>query len=64
MKHLIIFFIFLYQLFVSPLLKLILGVPSMCHFSPTCAEYTKNMIQQYGVIIGTRRGLERIATCR
>lgn len=34
-----------------------------CKFRPTCSEYVKNTIQQYGVIMGIRKGLKQIKKC-
>lgn len=34
-----------------------------CNFEPSCSEYTKQCIQQYGAIKGWRLGLSRIRRC-
>ena len=47
-----------YQNFISIILKNILGVNRMCKFSPTCSEYTKQMVKQhgfFGILLGARR---------
>lgn len=54
----------LYQWTLSPdhgiLSLFILG---QCKFRPTCSDYTKEMIQKYGVIIGLKEGLKQIKKC-
>ena len=37
--------------------------PSVCRFSPTCSEYTKQAIEKYGVIKGIWLGIKRISKC-
>ena len=34
-----------------------------CKFYPTCSEYTKQAINKYGAIKGTRLGIWRILRC-
>ena len=34
-----------------------------CKYYPTCSEYTKQAIEKYGAIKGTRLGLARIIRC-
>lgn len=52
-----------YQNFISVILKNILGVNRMCKFSPTCSEYTKQMVQQHG-FFGILLGAKRIGECK
>ena len=56
MKKLLIFIIELYQ--NMPLLS-----HSMCRFTPTCSEYTKQAIKRYGTIKGIKLGIKRIIRC-
>lgn len=35
-----------------------------CKYSPTCSEYTKQMIERYGSIKGLILGCRRILSCR
>ncbi len=56
MKKLLIFIIELYQ--NMPLLS-----HSMCRFTPTCSEYTKQAIKRYGTIKGLKLGIKRIIRC-
>ena len=46
-----------YQLFVSPLL------PPTCRFEPTCSQYMIEALRKRGPIIGTLKGLWRLARC-
>ena len=57
MKKLSIFLINLYQ--ITPL-----HTHSMCRFVPTCSEYTKIKINEYGFIKGCYLGFKRILRCR
>ena len=56
MKKLCIFLINLYQ--ITPLHS-----HSLCRFTPTCSEYTKIKINEYGVIKGIVLGIKRILKC-
>lgn len=62
MSKVLILTINFYQNFISVVLKNILGVDRMCKFSPTCSEYTKQMIKQHG-IFGILLGAKRIGGC-
>jgi putative membrane protein insertion efficiency factor len=53
-----------YQKFVSPALKQLLGIQSMCRFSPSCSEYTKISIKKYGAIKGLYLGLVQLLHCQ
>jgi len=64
MKNFLVLLIEIYQGFFSALLKNVLGVKRFCKFSPTCSEYTKQMIGQHGVFTGILLGAKRIGACR
>ena len=34
-----------------------------CNFNPSCSEYYKQALTKYGLITGTRMGLNRIQRC-
>lgn len=36
---------------------------SLCRFIPTCSEYTKIKIKEYGFIKGSMLGIKRILKC-
>jgi putative membrane protein insertion efficiency factor len=46
-----------YKVGVSPWL------PSACRFHPTCSEYMREAIEQYGAGRGVWMGLRRLAKC-
>lgn len=46
-----------YQRFISP------SLGNNCRFYPSCSEYTKEAIERFGVIRGSRLGLNRIGRC-
>jgi len=56
MKKILIKMIELYQ--VTPL-----HTHSMCRFTPTCSQYTKEAIDKYGSFKGTWMGIKRILKC-
>jgi len=56
MKKLILGLIKIYQYFSK-------FTPSVCRFTPTCSEYTKQAIMKYGVIKGGWLGVKRICRC-
>lgn len=47
----------IYQLFISPML------PNTCRHLPTCSDYTIEAINEYGVLKGIVKGLNRILRC-
>ena len=63
MKYVLLFSIVFYQKVFSPFLKQFLGVPSMCKSSPSCSEYTRQMIKRHGAY-GIVLGLKRLGECR
>lgn len=60
MKKILIFIINGYQKYISSWLDL-KGIK--CKYYPTCSEYTKQAIEKYGVIKGSRLGIWRILRC-
>ncbi|MGH9377556.1 MAG: membrane protein insertion efficiency factor YidD [Terriglobia bacterium] len=46
-----------YQVFVSP------ALPSACRFYPTCSEYAREAIENWGVWRGSWLALRRLARC-
>lgn len=57
LKTVSIFFIRIYQKFISPLLG------SNCRYTPTCSQYAIEAIQKHGVIKGILLGVWRILRC-
>jgi putative membrane protein insertion efficiency factor len=57
MKKVLLFIIYIYQKFISPL------TPATCRFYPTCSAYTKEAIEVYGPFKGGWLGLKRILKC-
>jgi len=46
-----------YQVFISPLL------PRSCRFHPTCSEYARQALIEYGVLKGLARAAWRLLRC-
>jgi uncharacterized protein len=57
MKKIAIFPIYLYQAIISPLLG------NNCRHEPSCSQYTKEAILEWGVLRGMWMGLKRIGRC-
>ncbi|ODS31972.1 MAG: hypothetical protein SCARUB_02901 [Candidatus Scalindua rubra] len=57
MKHLLIKFVQVYQLILSPFLH-----PS-CRFDPTCSQYVIDAIEKRGIVVGIFKGIWRILRC-
>ncbi|KAA3662217.1 MAG: membrane protein insertion efficiency factor YidD [Calditrichaeota bacterium] len=54
---LLIFIVRVYQYGISPLL------PPRCRYTPTCSEYTIEVIRLHGPIRGGWLGIKRISRC-
>ena len=57
MRKFFIFFIKIYQKFISPFF------PGCCRYRPTCSAYMIEAVQKYGIFKGTYLGLKRILRC-
>ena len=57
-KHIIIFFIRLYQRYMP------YDIRCNCLFVPNCSEYMILAIEKYGVCKGVRKGINRLLRCR
>mgnify|MGYP000589391066 CR=1 FL=1 len=57
MTSFFIFFIRLYQKYISPLLG------NNCRFYPSCSEYMRRSIENCGIIRGFAYGIWRILKC-
>ena len=54
---LLIFLIQLYRLLISPLF------PGKCRFTPTCSEYTREALTEWGLVKGSWLSMKRILSC-
>jgi len=64
MKYILLKTITFYKTIVSPLLHQLLGIKTGCRNNPTCSDYAKEVIEQYGVGKGSILSLRRILTCQ
>lgn len=58
LEKIFIFFVTIYQKYYPKKWK------RVCHFYPSCSEYTKLAIKKYGFFSGLRMGLDRIKRCK
>lgn len=63
MKKTFVLLISLYQVLYAPLIKTITGKTGLCRYSPSCSEYTKQMIGKKGIIQGLRAGMVQLLHC-
>ncbi|MBC8555626.1 MAG: membrane protein insertion efficiency factor YidD [Candidatus Brocadiales bacterium] len=57
MKYLIVKFIQVYQIILSPISR-----PS-CRFYPTCSQYAVEAIEKRGIVVGLLKGIWRVIRC-
>lgn len=58
MKYIVITFIRLYQMYISP------RHPATCRFTPTCSAYAIEALEKYGFFKGGALAIKRILRCR
>ena len=56
-SNILIIFIKIYKLFVSPY------IGNNCRYMPTCSEYFIDSLKAYGLVKGIFRGTKRIFSC-
>lgn len=64
MKIFLILSVIIYQKIISVFLKNILGAGSFCRFTPSCSEYAKRSMDEYGVLKGGYKSILRILHCQ
>lgn len=64
MEKALLIIITIYQQVISPILKQAFGLNAMCRYSPSCSEYTKQVIKKYGMIRGLKLAVFRILSCQ
>ncbi|MCL5784640.1 MAG: membrane protein insertion efficiency factor YidD [Patescibacteria group bacterium] len=66
MKKIIVSLISFYQQYLSfdRGVLAFLAPGGACKHSPSCSEYTKQMVEKYGIIQGMKLGGQRIISCK
>lgn len=49
---------------IDQFFRVVFGYASSCKHSPTCSEYTKEVILKYGTMRGIVLGAKKILSCR
>jgi len=57
MKKIILFIIYIYQKFISPI------TPSTCRFYPSCSNYTKEAFEKFKFLKASYLSIKRILRC-
>ena len=57
LSSLLLFMIYLYQKFISPMM------PASCRYTPTCSQYSKESIIKYGPLKGAYLAFKRVIKC-
>ena len=52
-----------YQTDISPQLHEALGVKRICRYEPSCSQYAKEAIEEYGPVRGTTKAAARLLRC-
>jgi len=64
MKKSAVVVISFYQKFLNIFLKMFLGTNHFCRYNPTCSDFAKNAIIQYGLLKGGFLATLRILSCQ
>lgn len=56
-------FLALYRKLISPVLHAVFGAKSFCRFTPTCSEYARRALLDYGFLTGTLLTAWRVLRC-
>ena len=51
----------IYKATLSPILKYLYG--GGCRYSPTCSEYSVDVVEKYGIVRGGVLAIKRIVSC-
>lgn len=62
MKHILISFIKIYQMLISPIMTQVFG--ARCRYPLSCSEYAKKEISKNGALLGSIKAFERITSCQ
>ena len=62
-QQILILFVRLYRLTLSPLIAFLAGPAGACRFEPTCSQYAIEALKTHGVIAGGWLATKRICRC-
>ncbi|OGH10127.1 MAG: hypothetical protein A2152_01905 [Candidatus Levybacteria bacterium RBG_16_35_6] len=64
MKKIAVKSISVYQKYINIFLKMALGTNHFCRYNPTCSDFAKHAIVQYGLVKGGFMSILRILSCQ
>ncbi len=62
-RYILVALVRVYQVTVSPALRVLFGPLSGCRFTPTCSEYAAEAVRAHGALAGSWLALKRICRC-
>lgn len=62
-QHILVAFIRIYRVTLSPAQKVIFGPLAGCRYTPTCSRYALEAIQTHGALKGSFLAIKRLCRC-
>mgnify|MGYP001582619682 CR=1 FL=1 len=64
MTRIVVALLSFYQATFSIFIRQLLGVSSVCRYSPSCSEYAKEAVKEFGVLKGGAMAFWRFLSCQ
>ncbi len=64
MKNIVLLGLSFYQNIISPLLRQLMGVNTVCRSNPSCSVYAKQVIEKHGLGKGSILAIQRFINCQ
>lgn len=62
-QHILVLFVRLYRLILSPFIAFLAGPSGACRFEPTCSQYAIEALKTHGALTGSWLAAKRICRC-